>query len=38
MKAGVRFHIRDGGRGTGLAIGTGMVALLEAVVQTGSIK
>lgn len=37
MKAGVRFHIRDRGGGTELAIGPGKVALLEAIAQTGSI-
>ena len=37
MKAGVRFHIRDISRRTELAIGPGKVALLEAIVQTGSI-
>lgn len=37
MKPGVRFHIRNGGHETGLAIGPGKVALLEAIEQTGSI-
>ncbi len=37
MKPGVRFHIRDSGRETKLAIGPGKVALLEAIGQTGSI-
>lgn len=37
MKPGVRFHIRDGGHETELAIGPGKVALLEAIEQTGSI-
>ena len=37
MKTGVRFHIRDGGRGTRLAIGTGKVALPEAIAQEVSI-
>jgi molybdate transport system regulatory protein len=37
MKPGVRFHIRDGGHETELAIGPGKVALLEAIGQTGSI-
>jgi molybdate transport system regulatory protein len=37
MKPGVRFHIRDRGHGTELAIGPGKVALLEAIGQTGSI-
>lgn len=37
MKPGVRFHIRDGGDETGLWIGPGKVALLEAIELTGSI-
>jgi len=37
MKPEVRFHIRDGGQQTELAIGPGKVALLEAIQQTGSI-
>src|SRR5437763_4748688 len=37
MKTEVRFHIRDNGHETGLAIGPGKVALLEAIEQTGSI-
>ena len=37
MKAGVRFHIRDGVQATEMAIGPGKVALLEAIAQTGSI-
>jgi molybdate transport system regulatory protein len=37
MKPEVRFHIRDGGNETELAIGPGKVALLEAIKQTGSI-
>ena len=37
MKPEVRFHIRDGGQETELAIGPGKVALLEAIGQTGSI-
>jgi molybdate transport system regulatory protein len=37
MRAGVRFHIRDGGRESGLAIGPGKIALLEAIAETGSI-
>jgi len=37
MKPEVRFHIRDNGRETKLAIGPGKVALLEAIEQTGSI-
>jgi molybdate transport system regulatory protein len=37
MKPEVRFHIRDRGRETKLAIGPGKVALLEAIAQTGSI-
>jgi molybdate transport system regulatory protein len=37
MKPEVRFHIRDSGRQTELAIGPGKVALLEAIQQTGSI-
>ena len=37
MKAGVRFHIRDRRSTTGLAIGPGKVALLEAIEETGSI-
>lgn len=37
MKPEVRFHIRDRGRETELAIGPGKVALLEAIAQTGSI-
>lgn len=37
MKAGVRFHIRDAGDRSGLAIGPGKVALLEAIADTGSI-
>ena len=37
MKAGVRFHIRDSRDTTGLAIGPGKVALLEAIEETGSI-
>jgi len=37
MKAGVRFHIRDRRSETGLAIGPGKIALLEAIARTGSI-
>ena len=37
MKPVVRFHIRDSGSATQLAIGPGKVALLEAIGQTGSI-
>ncbi len=37
MRAGVRFHIRDGVRETELAIGPGKIALLEAIAATGSI-
>ena len=37
MKPEVRFHIRDGGNATELAIGPGKIALLEAIGQTGSI-
>ena len=37
MKAGIRFHIRDSRNTTGLAIGPGKVALLEAIDETGSI-
>jgi molybdate transport system regulatory protein len=37
MKPEVRFHIRDRGHETKLAIGPGKVALLEAIAQTGSI-
>jgi len=37
MKPGVRFHIRDQGHDTELAIGPGKVALLEAIEETGSI-
>ena len=37
MKPEVRFHIRDGGDATELAIGPGKVALLEAIDETGSI-
>lgn len=37
MKPEVRFHIRDGGKETELAIGPGKIALLEAIEQTGSI-
>ena len=37
MKPEVRFHIRDSGGATELAIGPGKVALLEAIDQTGSI-
>ena len=37
MKPEVRFHIRDSGHETELAIGPGKVALLEAIEQTGSI-
>ena len=37
MKPGVRFHIRDGGRGPEMAIGPGKVALLEAIAEAGSI-
>jgi molybdate transport system regulatory protein len=37
MKPEVRFHIRDSGLETKLAIGPGKVALLEAIQQTGSI-
>jgi molybdate transport system regulatory protein len=36
-KPGVRFHIRDAGDETGLWIGPGKIALLEAIEQTGSI-
>jgi molybdate transport system regulatory protein len=37
MKPEVRFHIRERGHETELAIGPGKVALLEAIGQTGSI-
>ena len=37
MKPGVRFHIRDQGHDTELAISPGKVALLEAIEETGSI-
>ena len=37
MKPAIRFHIRDSGHETKLAIGPGKVALLEAIEQTGSI-
>jgi molybdate transport system regulatory protein len=37
MKPEIRFHIRDSGRETKLAIGPGKVALLEAIGRTGSI-
>ena len=37
MKAEVRFHIREKGNDTELAIGPGKVALLEAIAETGSI-
>src|SRR5947209_5641518 len=37
MKPEVRFHIRDNGHETALAIGPGKIALLEAIEQTGSI-
>ncbi len=37
MKPEVRFHIRDAGHGSGLGIGPGKVALLEAIGETGSI-
>jgi len=37
MKPGVRFHIRESGPTTELAIGPGKVALLEAIQETGSI-
>jgi molybdate transport system regulatory protein len=37
MKPEVRFHIRESGQETELAIGPGKVALLEAIAQTGSI-
>jgi len=37
MKPEVRFHIRDHGRSSDLAIGPGKVALLEAIGETGSI-
>jgi molybdate transport system regulatory protein len=37
MKPEVRFHIREGDHETGLAIGPGKIALLEAIEQTGSI-
>src|ERR1700675_2149821 len=37
MKPEVRFHIRDSGHDARLEIGTGKVALLEAIEQTGSI-
>lgn len=37
MKPGVRFHIRERGLETDLAIGPGKVALLEAIDETGSI-
>jgi molybdate transport system regulatory protein len=37
MKPEVRFHIREDGHETDLAIGPGKVALLEAIEQTGSI-
>jgi molybdate transport system regulatory protein len=37
MKAGIRFHIREGSHQTEMAIGPGKVALLEAIARTGSI-
>ena len=37
MMPGVRFNIRDERHATGLAIGPGKVALLEAIARTGSI-
>jgi molybdate transport system regulatory protein len=37
MKPEVRFHIRDGDHASGLAIGPGKIALLEAIRETGSI-
>jgi molybdate transport system regulatory protein len=37
MKPIVRFHIRDPGDATRLAIGPGKIALLEAIAETGSI-
>ncbi|MEO7760570.1 MAG: winged helix-turn-helix domain-containing protein [Casimicrobiaceae bacterium] len=37
MNPDVYFHIREGKRGAGLAVGPGKVALLEAIAQTGSI-
>src|SRR5271155_1721034 len=37
MKPEVRFHIRDRGQETKLALGPGKVALLEAIADTGSI-
>ena len=37
MKPDVYFHIREGKRGSGLAVGPGKVSLLEAIEQTGSI-
>jgi molybdate transport system regulatory protein len=37
MKPEIRFHIRDHDHRTGLGIGPGKVALLEAIAQTGSI-
>jgi len=37
MKPPVYFHIRDGKRRAGCAIGPGKIALLEAIAQTGSI-
>ena len=37
MKPDVYFHIREGQQRSGLAIGPGKVALLEAIARTGSI-
>ena len=37
MRPDVYFHIREGQRGSDLAIGPGKVALLEAIARTGSI-
>jgi len=37
MRPEVRFHIRDGGKASALAIGPGKIALLEAIRETGSI-
>ena len=37
LRAGVRFHIRQGDCESNLAIGPGKIALLEAIAETGSI-
>ena len=37
MRADIRFHIRQGDAASGVAIGPGKIALLEAIAQTGSI-